>query len=209
MSLRWKVCGITNPDDAACAVAAGADALGFVLWPWSPRAVTLEATAEIAAGLPAEIRLVGVFVDPSEEELRRATEGVRLDFLQLHGDESPAVCAAAPRPVWKALRLAPGTTPQRAQELADAYPNTTLVVDAGVDGRYGGTGEAADWDAAAHLAAARPVLLAGGLNPDNVAEAVARVRPWGVDVSSGVEAAPGHKDHEKLQAFARALEPYR
>lgn len=207
--VRWKVCGITSPEDAAGAIAAGADALGFVLWSGSPRAVTVEQAAALSRRIPESVWRVGVFVDPSADDLDLAAERVALDFVQLHGNESAAACAAAPRPVWKALRLAPGTSTEEARRQADRYPGTTLLVDAGVGGEYGGTGESADWNAAAHLAARREVVLAGGLRADNVAAAVEQVRPWGVDVSSGVEAAPGRKDQSKLSAFARALEPYR
>lgn len=207
--LRWKVCGITNVEDAGRAVAAGADAIGFVFWHRSPRAVSVEDAVAIGRRLPAGVWKVGVFVDPSPAELDDAAVRADLDFVQLSGDETPQLCAAAPRPAWKALRLAPGTSPQSAQRQADAYPAATLLVDAGVSGEYGGTGETADWLAAAHLAAQRPVVLAGGLRADNVGAAIEQVRPWGVDVSSGVEAQPGVKDEGKLKAFARALEPYR
>jgi phosphoribosylanthranilate isomerase len=207
--VRWKVCGITNGRDAAAAVDAGADALGFVLWPGSPRAVTLDEAAAIVLDLPAGVWRVGVFVDAAPDDIAAAVERLALDFVQLHGDESPRACAAAPRPVWKALRLAPGTPRRAAQELAAAYPEATLLIDARVAGEYGGTGEPADWDAAAHRAASRRVVLAGGLSADNVAAAVERVRPWGVDVSSGVESAPGRKDAGKIEAFAAALEPFR
>ena len=207
--LRWKVCGITNAEDAGRAVCAGADVIGFVLWSRSPRAVSIEDAASIGRGLPARVSKVGVFVDPTPEELADAVERVELDFVQLSGDEAPQLCADAPRPAWKALRLAPGTSVQAAQQQADAYPSVTLVVDAGVPGEYGGTGRIADWAAAAHLAAQRSVVLAGGLRADNVGAAVEQVLPWGVDVSSGVEAEPGRKDEHKLSAFARALEPYR
>ena len=207
--LYWKVCGITRPEDAACAVEAGADAVGFVFWPGSPRAVAIDAAARIAGGLTGDVSKVGVFVDPGIEELLEACERCALDFVQLSGDESPEACAAAPRPAWKALRLAPGTSSRVAEQSAAAYPERTLVVDAGVPGAYGGTGERADWEVAAALAAHRRVLLAGGLRGDNVAAAVEQVRPWGVDVSSGVESAPGIKDPHKLTAFGRALEAYR
>ena len=207
--LRWKVCGITNLEDAGRAVAAGADAIGFVLWPGSPRAVSVEDAAAIGRRLPAGVWKVGVFVDPSAAELAASAERAELDFVQLSGDETPQLCAAAPCPAWKALRLAPGTSTETAQRQADAYPDATLVVDAGVPGEYGGTGETADWGAAAHLAAQRSVVLAGGLRADNVGAAIEHVRPWGVDVSSGVEARPGVKDEDKVRAFAQALEPYR
>jgi len=208
-ALRWKVCGITSAEDAAAAAAAGADALGFVLWPGSPRAVTLEQAAAIVADLPAGVWRVGVFVDATPQDLAAAADRLALDFVQLHGDESPQACAAAPRPVWKALRLAPGTPPEAAQQLAAAYPEATLLIDAKVAGAYGGTGEEADWSVAAQLASTRRVVLAGGLRAGNVAAAVARVRPWAVDVSSGVESAPGRKDVDKINAFAVALRPFR
>jgi phosphoribosylanthranilate isomerase len=207
--VRWKVCGITNVADAAAAVAAGADAIGFVFWPGSPRAVTIDAAASIAEEIPEEVWKVGVFVDPSPEVLSETDAGVGLDFVQLAGDETAASCAAAPKPVWKVLRLAPGTTPGVAQAWAERYAGCTLVVDAGVPGEYGGTGQAADWQAAAVLASHRRVVLAGGLRADNVGAAIEQVRPWAVDVSSGVEAEPGAKDESELKAFARALERYR
>ncbi len=207
--VRWKVCGITNAADAGRAVAAGADALGFVFWARSPRAISVDDAAVISAGLPEQIWKVGVFVDPSAHELADAAERAGLDFVQLCGDESPELCARSPRPPWKALRLAPGTAPEAALQQADAYPGATLLIDAGVPGEYGGTGRTADWTAAAHLAARRQVVLAGGLRADNVGAAIEQVRPWGVDVSSGIEAEPGRKDENKLNAFSRALEPYR
>ncbi len=207
--VRWKVCGITNVADAAAAVAAGADAIGFVFWPGSPRAVTIDAAASIAEEIPEEVWKVGVFVDPSPEVLSETDAGVGLDFVQLAGDETAASCAAAPKPAWKVLRLAPGTTPGVAQARAERYAGCTLVVDAGVPGEYGGTGQVPDWQAAAVLAAHRRVVLAGGLRADNVGAAIEQVRPWAVDVSSGVEAEPGAKDEAELKAFARALERYR
>ena len=205
----WKVCGITNVADAAAAVAAGADAIGFVFWPGSPRAVTIDAAASIADEIPDEVWKVGVFVDPSPEILGETTAGVGLDFVQLAGDETAASCAVAPKPAWKVLRLAPGTRPEAAQARAETYAGCTLVVDAGVAGEYGGTGQAADWQAASLLASHRRVVLAGGLRADNVGAAIEQVRPWAVDVSSGVEAEPGAKDESELKAFARALERYR
>lgn len=207
--VRWKVCGITNVADAAAAIAAGADAIGFVFWPGSPRAVSIDDAASIAGEIPDAVWKVGVFVDPSPETLSAAAAGAGLDFVQLAGDETAASCAAAPRPAWKVLRLAPGTTPEAAQVRAEAYADCTLVIDAGVPGAYGGTGQAADWQAAALLASQRRVVLAGGLRAGNVGAAIEQVRPWAVDVSSGVEAEPGVKDEFELKAFGRALERYR
>ncbi len=205
----WKVCGITNETDAALAVAAGADALGFVFWPRSPRAVTVAQAAGIGADRNAGVLRVGVFVDPSADELQEAAEGAALDVIQLSGDEPPEACVSAPRPVWKALRIAPGTSAEDAVGRANAYAGNVLLVDAGVPGEYGGTGELADWEVAAALTSRGRVVLAGGLEAGNVAAALDAVGPWGVDVSSGVEAAPGRKDEARINAFAAALEPYR
>jgi phosphoribosylanthranilate isomerase len=205
----WKVCGITSAADAELAVAAGADALGFVFWARSPRAVSFETAAAIGAEVDADVMKVGVFVDPSVEEIAAAIDRASLDIVQLCGDESPALCAQAPRPVWKALRLPPGTPTDVAQRQADAYDGATLLIDAAVPGEYGGTGELADWEVAAGLAARRRVVLAGGLRAGNVAVAVESVGPWGIDVSSGVESEPGRKDETEIKAFACALEPYR
>lgn len=209
MALRWKVCGITRAEDAQAAVAAGADAIGFVFYPPSPRHVAWERAAEIAAGLPRSTWRVGVFVDSDAGEMSEAVERVGVDFLQLCGDEPPGIVDRLPRHAFKVLRLPPGTPAARATELADRYPECTLLVDAGVEGSYGGTGETAGWEAAAALARRHRLMLAGGLTPANVGAAMEKVAPWAVDVSSGVESSPGIKDPEALRAFARALEPYR
>jgi len=207
--LRWKVCGLTTVADALAAVAVGADALGFVFWDKSPRAVSVARAGEIAGNIPSGVWKVGVFVNPTRDELAAAADAVGLDFVQLSGDEPAGDCVDLPRPGWKALRFAPGCSLQEAATEAAPYADCTLVIDATVPGEYGGTGRSADWSLAAGLATQRRVVLAGGLNPDNVAAAVEQVRPWAVDVSSGVESAPGRKDENKLRAFAAALEPYR
>ncbi len=207
--LYWKVCGITNEADADAAVAAGADALGFVFWPHSPRAIDLDTASDIVGQVPEEVQKVGVFVDVSIAELNAAAARVPLDLVQLSGNESPAACAALARPAWKALRLSAATSMEEAAKLASAYADCTLLVDASVPGEYGGTGETSNWPVAAALAASHRVVLAGGLNADNLADAVDSVRPWGIDVSSGVEKSPGRKDHDELRRFAAALEPYR
>ncbi len=207
--LYWKVCGITNEADARAAVAAGANALGFVFWPHSPRLIDLDTAAEVARQVPESVHKVGVFVDASIEELAAAATRVPLDLVQLSGDESPEVCAAAPRPSWKALRLSTETSAEEAAERASAYADCTLLLDASVPGEYGGTGEKSNWPVAAALAGSHCVVLAGGLNVDNLAVAVESVRPWGIDVSSGVEESPGRKDHDELRRFAVALEAYR
>lgn len=212
MGLRWKVCGITSVADAAAAVEAGADAVGFIFYPQSPRAVGPETAAEIAAGLPAGVQRVGVFVDVLPDDMLAIADTVGLDVLQLSGDEPPAICEGLRLPAWKALRLPRNgsvVVAAAAESLAASYPHCTLLVDAHVEGLFGGTGRSANWRVAAQLASRRRLVLAGGLRPDNVAEAVAAVGPWGVDVASGVESAPGQKDPERLRRFAGALEPYR
>ena len=205
----WKICGITNVADAVLSVTLGADAIGFVFWPGSPRAVTVDDAASIVSEIPDDVWKVGVFVEASSEVLRDTIAGAGLDFVQLVGDERAASCADWSKPTWKVLRFAPGTGSEVALLQAETYPDCTLVIDADVSGEYGGTGHVADWEIAALLASRRRVLLAGGLRADNVGAAIEKVRPWGVDVSSGVEAEPGVKDRSKLLAFARALEPYR
>ena len=209
MGLRWKVCGITGTSDALAAVEAGADAIGFVFYPESLRAIRPETAACIAAALPAETWRVGVFVDGTVEEMSRTVEQVGLDFLQLHGDEPPEICRGLSRHAFKALRLDADMGEPQAQALADRYPECTLLVDTASADLYGGTGRPANWSAAAHLAKQHRLILAGGLDAANVAAALDAVAPWAVDVSSGVESSPGVKDHDKLRDFAAALEPYR
>ncbi|MCK2183402.1 phosphoribosylanthranilate isomerase [Halomonas getboli] len=197
---RVKFCGLTRPEDVDAAVAAGADALGFVLWPGSKRAVDLARLAALAARVPAFVTRVGLFVDPDEALLTRAAE--HLDLLQFHGDETPAFCEAAPRPWIKALRMRDGLDLEAAaREYAGAR---ALLLDAYRPGVPGGTGETFDWSRIpARLA--KPVILAGGLTPANVAEAIASVRPLAVDVSGGIETAPGIKDGAAMAEFLRAV----
>ncbi len=209
-ALRVKICGITRPEDARLAVEAGADLIGMVFYPPSPRAVTLEQARAIVAtvrSLNPQVRVVAVTVNAPTGLLRALWEQVGVDWIQFHGDEPPArVAQFAPRG-FKALRMGPHTSFTSALAYAAAGPpeGPRLLVDAAVPGRYGGTGRTTDWDLARRLAERVPLLLAGGLTPENVAAAVRAVRPWGVDVSSGVEAAPGRKDPAKVRAFvARA-----
>lgn len=209
MALRWKVCGITSEQDARVAVEVGADALGFVFYRPSPRCVDFDLAGRIAAELPRRTWRVGVFVDASPERMSRAVEQVGLDFLQLCGDEDPGICAALPRHAFKALRVETDADPDAVMAAAARYPECTLLIDAARPGMYGGTGHRAGWEAAREAAARYRLFLAGGLTADNVGAAVEAVDPWGVDVSSGVEASPGVKDHDKLRAFASSLEPYR
>jgi phosphoribosylanthranilate isomerase len=196
--VRVKICGITNPDDALQAVACGADALGLVFFAKSPRCVSPERAREIIARLPPLVTTVGLFVNEDPRTIRAVAARCRLDRVQLHGDESPADCLLPPLRVLKALRVRDAESLARADE----YP-VDLLLDAWSDQVYGGSGRQFDWQLARALAARRPIILAGGLRPDNVAEAVAAVKPYAVDVSSGVERSPGRKDHEKVAEFIR------
>lgn len=200
-AVRVKICGITRIEDALAAAAAGADAIGLVFYAKSPRAVDIEQAREILAALPPFVTSVGLFVDAERSELERILASVPLDLLQFHGDESVQQCEAFGRPYIKALRVKAGD--DIAAQVA-RYPSAQgILLDAYVEGVPGGTGEAFDWSLIPQ-ALSKPLILAGGLRPDNVAEAVSRVRPYAVDVSGGVEASKGVKDVEKVGAFIRA-----
>jgi phosphoribosylanthranilate isomerase len=207
MPLRVKICGLTNLTDAQVAVAAGADLLGFILYPKSPRYCPPATVAAILAELYPATRphTVGVFVNATAQEIDHILAATGLDLAQLHGDESPAVTAALAGRAYRALRTKPGDPilDLARPHLAWPHPNAPqLLLDAYTPDAYGGTGRRADWSIASTVTQTVPrLLLAGGLTPDNVQAAVAAVKPWGVDVSSGVEAAPGRKDHAKLRAF--------
>jgi phosphoribosylanthranilate isomerase len=197
-----KICGITRLTDALHAVDQGATALGFIFWPRSPRAVSPSRAAEIIAELPSRVMTVGVFVNQPIEYVTGVASLVRLGAVQLHGDETIEYAAALSRPVVKAMSL--------GDDRMTAWPaQTTVLLDVHDPVRHGGTGRTIDWTAAAAVAAGRRILLAGGLTPDNVAEAVARVRPFGIDVSSGVERTPGVKDHQRLRALFEAVHDIR
>lgn len=200
MAALVKICGITNLEDALVAVQAGADALGFIFFPKSPRFVPARTAAEITARLPASLLKVGVFVDEPIESARRIMAEAGLTHAQLHGAESPEYCAQSPLPVIKALRV----KDQSSLASLSQYQVHAFLLDSYVPGQHGGTGEKFNWDLAIQAKAFGPrILLAGGLTPENVAEAVATVRPYGVDVSSGVESSPGRKDHAKVREFIR------
>lgn len=191
-----KICGITRAGDAEAAVASGAGALGFVFWPSSPRAIDPDRARAITARIPPFVTLVGVFVNQPAEFVNQVATAVGLGAVQLHGDETPEFAQALRRPIVKAVQV--GADLREAER----WPShVMLLVDAHDPMRRGGTGQLADWGAAARLARARPVLLAGGLTPDNVADAVSRVRPFGIDVSSGVERSPGVKDPQRIKAL--------
>jgi phosphoribosylanthranilate isomerase len=196
-----KTCGITRPQDAERAVALGATAIGFIFWPSSPRRVDPETARAIGQLVPASVMKVGVFVDAPAEELARTVREAGLDAVQLHGSESPTIVRGLEARVIKAIAL--GSPDAEAQIVQ--WTGTTLLLDAHDPVRHGGTGRVVDWDRAAGLARHHKVILAGGLNPENVAEAVRRVRPAGIDVSSGVEQTPGVKDLVKLAALFEAL----
>jgi phosphoribosylanthranilate isomerase len=191
-----KVCGITRLTDAVHAVEQGATAIGFVFWPRSPRGVTVEHAAEISGELPSHVMRVGVFVNEPVESIRAIAERTRLTAVQLHGDEPPAYADALDWPVLRAVSVA------ELDYASEAWaPETALLVDNIDPARRGGTGAVIDWSQAAAFAQKRRIVLAGGLTPDNVASAIRAVRPFGVDVSSGVEASPGVKDFEKVTQF--------
>lgn len=196
---RVKICGITTLEDARHAVACGADALGFVFYPKSPRFVDPERVRRIVAGLPPLVTTVGLFVNEDPAKIGEIVACCGLNVIQLHGDETPGQCSFPPYRVVKAVRLTAGAD---LATLAD-YPVSALLLDACVPGQFGGTGQRCDWETAARVAEGHRVILAGGLKPDNVTEAVRRVRPYGVDVSSGVERHPGQKDPEKVARFIR------
>jgi len=198
-----KICGITNLEDALLAAELGADALGFIFYPPSPRSVAADAARAIIAQLPPFVTTVGVFVDEEAATVKELAVGVGLDWLQLHGRETPEYCRSLGRRVIKAFRI------QDEKSLAGlaAYRGAAqaFLLDTYKKGQVGGTGETFDWDLAREARKYGPVILAGGLTPENVAQAMAAAQPQAVDVASGVEAAPGRKDPEKLRAFFAAV----
>ncbi len=200
VALFVKICGLCDPTDLEGVLACAPDAIGFVFWPPSPRAVTPERVREWTASWPSEALRVGVFVNASADEVARAADLARLDVIQLHAAGDPSPYRRGDRLLWQVRRLAEGPTMDNNIAAPDAY-----VLDSATPARPGGTGIPVDWDRAADFVrgANRPVLLAGGLTPANVADAARRVAPWGVDVSSGVEARPGRKDLEKVREFIR------
>jgi len=200
---KIKICGIKNIPDALAAIDAGADYLGFNFYPKSVRFIEIGACAEITSVLKREhpeIKLVGVFVNLPVDEIKHILETCLLHLAQLHGDETLEMLNALNGKGFKAFRGVPQNVNGFARMKAPA-----LLVDAAVKGAYGGTGVTADWTTAAELAKRYPLLLAGGLTPENVVEAVRQASPWGVDVASGVEASPGVKDAGKMRAFVQAV----
>lgn len=196
---RIKMCGMTTVGDARLAVEAGADAIGLIFWPGSRRAIDVERARAITRELPPLVSVVGVFVDATPDQVRSVADAVGLSSVQLHGNEQVADWDRFPRPVLKAMSL----------EDYDASPwktaSAAILVDAHDPVTVGGTGRTIDWDKARVIAATRPLVLAGGLRPENVGEAVATVAPWGVDVASGIEQSPGVKDPARVRAFVEAV----
>ena len=201
-AVRSKICGITRIEDALAAAEAGADAIGLVFYAKSPRAVTAEQARAIVRALPPFVTTVGLFVNASRCELNEILEVVPLDLLQFHGDETPADCEGYHRPYIKAVRVRPG---EDLEAICKQYSGASgILLDTFVAGVPGGTGEAFDWSLVpARLS--KPVILAGGLSAANVAQAIAQVQPYAVDVSGGVEVAKGIKDAEKIEAFMQAV----
>jgi phosphoribosylanthranilate isomerase len=199
--VRVKICGITNLSDASAAIEAGADALGFVFYEASPRHISVEEAAEIVRELPPFVAKVGVFVDAPREVVAETVLKCRLTAVQLHGNESPEFCHRVTCDVIKAFRV---EGPESLEALR-RYATSAWLLDSFVAGKPGGTGAQFKWELATRAKAlGRPILLAGGLTPENVASAVKEVRPFGVDVSSGVESTPRKKDHLKVRAFVAA-----
>ncbi|ARD13216.1 MULTISPECIES: phosphoribosylanthranilate isomerase [Pseudomonas] len=201
-AVRSKICGITRIEDALAAAEAGADAIGLVFYPKSPRAVTVLQARAIIAALPPFITTVGLFVNASRCELNETLDAVALDMLQFHGDETPDECDGYHRPYIKALRVKAG---DNIAQVCRTYRNARgVLLDTYVEGVPGGTGETFDW-ALIPDDLDKPVILAGGLTSANVAQAIAQVRPYAVDVSGGVEKSRGIKDREKILAFMSAV----
>ncbi|WP_349572051.1 phosphoribosylanthranilate isomerase [Azotobacter salinestris] len=201
-AVRSKICGITRVEDALVAAEAGADAIGLVFYPKSPRAVTLQQAKAIAAALPPFVTTVGLFVNASRYEISEILDELPLDLLQFHGDETSADCDGYRRPYIKALRVRPGEDiAARCLEYRNA---SGILLDAYVPGVPGGTGESFDWSLVPRILS-KPVILAGGLTAQNVRAAIAQVAPYAVDVSGGVEVEKGVKDAEKIRAFIREV----
>jgi phosphoribosylanthranilate isomerase len=196
-----KICGITRLEDAQAAVAAGANALGFVFWPKSPRYVDPDRARDIVATLPPGVTPVGVFVDQPEDEVNDVARLVKLAVVQLHGNENDQYVRKITGGVMKAVAV-DGTS---APSLEGWPSDVRILLDVHDPLRKGGTGRTIDWSIAADIARRRDIVLAGGLTPENIRDAIAQVRPYGIDVSSGVEASPGIKDHERIKALFEAV----
>jgi phosphoribosylanthranilate isomerase len=202
MATRVKVCGITRIEDGLAAASFGADAIGFVFYAPSPRYVAPAQAREIAAAIAPFVSTVGLFVDADVATVSNVLQTIRLDYLQFHGDESPEYCAQFGVPFLKAIRVKPGV--DLLQYAAEFHAAKAILLDAFVEGTHGGTGQRFDWQLIPRNLPL-PVILSGGLAPENVMDAIRRVMPWAVDVSSGVEIAKGVKDAGKIQQFMRGV----
>jgi phosphoribosylanthranilate isomerase len=202
--VRVKICGITNSADALAAVEAGANLMGFNFYEKSPRYIAEIEAAKIRPQLPRKVEAVGIFVNAPPADVAALCKLLKLDAAQLHGDESPETVAELARsiPVYKAFRVEPDFRLQTLDEYAEAF---AFLFDAAHTGQYGGTGRTTDWDVARRAAIGRRIILAGGLKVENVAAAVRIVRPYGIDVASGVESKPGKKDHGRLREFIQEV----
>lgn len=211
---RIKICGVTNPRDAAHLASTGADAIGLNFYPASKRYLTPTAAEWIASALPPTVAKVGLFVNAEATDIQALVKRLSLDLIQLHGDESPEFVAGLGQlKVLKAFPAKPGFADQVLRYVGDCErlgtPLQGVLIDAFQPGAYGGTGSTADWESVRHVRVSlgsSPLILAGGLTPSNVAEAIAAVRPFGVDTASGVESAPGQKDAALVQAFVSAAQ---
>jgi phosphoribosylanthranilate isomerase len=206
LGTKVKICGITNLDDARAAAELGAWAIGMIFYEGSPRRCEVEEAAAIAAVLKRKVELVGVFVNAPLDNVMGVLDNVPLSVLQFHGDEGPSYCDEARRRTGLKVMKAVRVRDRAAVRALSAYRTDLHLLDAYVPGTWGGTGERLDWDLAADHPRKPPLVLSGGLDADNVAEAIASARPFAVDVASGVEAEPGRKDPEKLRRFFASVE---
>ena len=197
--VKVKVCGMTSLKDALFAVEGGADAVGFIFYKKSPRSVTMKTVREIVLELPPFVDTVGVFVDETAEQINKIADYCNLDIIQLHGDESPTFCKKIRRKVIKAFRI---KDMQSVKKLS-SFQVSGFLLDTFSENLHGGTGKVFDWNLALPAKKFGPVIMAGGLTPNNVQQAVRQIRPYGVDVCSGVESEPGIKDHKKVRAFLK------
>jgi len=199
--VKIKICGMTQLQDAVFAAEQGADAVGFIFYKKSPRSVNMKAVKEIISKLPPFVDTVGVFVNESADRVNKIAEYCGLDLVQLHGDESPAYCRKIRRRVVKAFRV---IDLQSIKQL-EKFPVSGFLLDTFSENMHGGTGKVFDWNLAHPAKKVGPVILAGGLTPRNIRQAISQVRPYGVDVCSGVEKSPGIKDPEKVKAFLKNI----
>lgn len=203
--VKVKICGMTSLNDVKVAVDGGVDAVGFIFYKKSPRSVTMQEVREIVLELPPFVDSVGVFVNETAEQINKIADHCKLDRVQLHGDESPAFCKKIRRRVIKAIRV---KDIQSLKKLSD-YPVSSFLLDTFSEDQYGGTGKVFDWNLAFPAKKYGPIILAGGLTPINVHQAIQRIQPYGVDVCSGVESQPGIKDHKKMKAFLKNVKAER